>query len=416
MFEINPFAITPSSIQNWWKLDGNANDSKGVSNGTLVYGGYTTGINGNCLNVASSIDFPNMDAITTIVGAKFSFSMWVKPAAVPYVNESFVFHKGAADVMTLKFIGSTSLVFALKEHGASNNNYWNFNNSTNYLTAGVWSHIVITYDGNITSIVDRVRFYVDKILITPSSYFTSLLSKIQSNANPFTIGNDGLGVANAEIHQVDDLRFSEGILQYADIEAAYNFNNPDYPYITGISGYQSGVNRGIIGEAIQITGTQFLKSAPVCQEIPNNKVNNGAFCTTIAGWTTAVMNSGALTATWVSETASLAITNLGSNSEKRNCRFEFLNSLITQNTSVFIYLNAKCTGASSKTIRVALLNNNDINQVIYQQDFTLTGNYQDFTTSAIPIAAQTNIAVSIQVGGTTNPGDVQINTINVQQV
>lgn len=409
------YTAIPADVQHWWKLDSDALDSKGTNNGTINYGTYTPGINGDCLNVASSIDFPNMDAITSAVGAQFSISFWVRPAVVPYVNDSYVFQKGAIDVLSYKFIGNTYSVLSMKNQGTADFNYWYFDNALGYFTPGVWSHVVITYDGGIGAIADRVKMYVDKKIITPSTVSTSVLSQIQTNAFPFTVGNDGLGVIGSEIHQLDDLRFYAGIMELADVYSAYVFNDPDFPYITGIAGYTSGEGKAVSGEAVQIKGTQFLR-AVVCSEIPNNKVSNGAFCTTIAGWSTAVFGGGAISASWVAETALCTVSNGGINAEIRNCRFEFLSSAIAQNSNIIIQFEAKCVGAASKNVRVALFNNNDFTQVIQQFDFVLSANYQTFTTPIIAIASQTNIAVSFQMGGTTNPGDVQFNTINVQQV
>ncbi len=186
------------------------------------------------------------------------------------------------------------------------------------------------------------------------------------------------------------------------------------PVITSINGRLSGANKGQIGELVNIGGTNFLDGSP-CAEIPNNKVSNGSFCTDLTGWTTATLNGGALSAVQNLENAEISITNLGATGDRTNCRFEQFNTGMQQFNNYILQVTA-LSDITNKSLRVAILDMNDFLQPIHIFDFSLTTGFIIYATPLFAIAAQTNIAVSFQMGGNTNPGDVTFDQVNLQEI
>lgn len=78
-----PIGLSIPGLVSWWKADGNADDSLGPNNGTLVAGGYAPGENDQAFDLGGIddyVDVPNNPS-ENITGA-LSLSAWVNPATV----------------------------------------------------------------------------------------------------------------------------------------------------------------------------------------------------------------------------------------------------------------------------------------------------------------------------------------------
>lgn len=147
-------AITDNLLA-YYKLDGNSNDSLATFNGTdtsITYSGANGKINsGAGFNGTSS----NINLGTLLAGlTAFTISVWIKPnsySGFPFV----VAYGGTIDPWTGFLLMNTGLV------------HWGINASSNHetdgtitISTGVWSHIVVTYDGA------TMKCYVNNVLDT----------------------------------------------------------------------------------------------------------------------------------------------------------------------------------------------------------------------------------------------------------
>ncbi len=79
-----------TGIVGEWQGNGNANDSVGTNNGTLVDGGYAAGQNGQAFQLDGTDDYVTIPstAMSSVVGA-ISVSAWIQPASLP-TSEGFI--------------------------------------------------------------------------------------------------------------------------------------------------------------------------------------------------------------------------------------------------------------------------------------------------------------------------------------
>jgi RHS repeat-associated protein len=93
-------AVALQGPLHWWKGDGNANDSVGSANGTLIDGSYAPGENGQAFKLDGVDDYVKIpsSAMSGITGA-ISVSAWIKPATLS-VNQVLVTQYDTHDTAT----------------------------------------------------------------------------------------------------------------------------------------------------------------------------------------------------------------------------------------------------------------------------------------------------------------------------
>lgn len=170
----------------YWKLDGNAIDSKGGYNGTgsnIVYvnGGFNQSVLFNGTN--SIINLPALGLSGSIAR---SFSCWVKPNNI-------------TAGMTLYYSGLDSTTpygqrFGIFLNGTNNGSVYvgSYGNdgytAANAVTAGVWNHVVVTYDGTGALSDTTVKVYVNAKIYSTSGYGTAF-AVATANSN-YAIGGN----------------------------------------------------------------------------------------------------------------------------------------------------------------------------------------------------------------------------------
>lgn len=130
-------ANAPAGLRNWWRADGNADDSMGSADGTLEFGtGFTTGIRGQ----AFSFDGANNSVLTPTVnlGSAYTVEFWMYPTRFAFFQE------------TVSNNYQTAMYGSLYLNG-DHMEYWQGfttrNSSSGIIPLNQWTHVALTYDG-----------------------------------------------------------------------------------------------------------------------------------------------------------------------------------------------------------------------------------------------------------------------------
>jgi Tfp pilus assembly protein PilE len=213
-----PLDITDSLV-GWWKLNGNANDSAGTGNGTVVGASLTMGQNGisntayNFNGTSNEISIPDSAALSPT--SVITLTAWAKTDTVPSGVLAAVVSK---DVSTgignppydLEFSPGGPLLFRVVNPS---------NLAGNLTCAGVtaaintWYFLAGTYDGS------TVRMYVNG---TACSNTTSLTGGIADTTGLLRIGQQKNGNNRWFDGDIDDVRVYNRVLTPTEIQTVYN--------------------------------------------------------------------------------------------------------------------------------------------------------------------------------------------------
>ncbi len=157
----NPVRGVCADLIGWWRMNGDANDSSGMQqNGTITAAtsapGQNSSANGSLLFNSGSavIDFNNPSVSNSLKpSTPFSYSAWVKPLAITS-NAQTLFSNdtsqcGGANIyagIRINIQNNGSLVVRLGNTGGCGSASRYDKSSASLLTAGAWSHVVITVD------------------------------------------------------------------------------------------------------------------------------------------------------------------------------------------------------------------------------------------------------------------------------
>jgi hypothetical protein len=206
-----------------WAMDGNADDSKGVHDGTLV--GSPTFEAGKlnqaiqCLNTG----FPATDLVTLASHADFTLaqvgvSAWVK--ILDLAQEAYPFFKGVnypTSQWFMRFLPANKyMLFGCRIGG----NIYEANTVLNSVDDNDWHHFAAGYDGS------TVRIWLDSVEKTPSAIVGSIdgaLSPLYFAARPQTPYANGLN------GQMDEICIHNRIYTQAEVDFLYGGGTPP-PY------------------------------------------------------------------------------------------------------------------------------------------------------------------------------------------
>lgn len=188
-----------ANLKDYYRLEANSNDSKGVNNGTdtaITYNagngkfGQGAGFNGS----TSKIVLPNLG-----VGAATarSISAWIKPTGVPSVqNTVFCYGIDAANTICGLHVGVNP-----------GDIYWGFGandyHTGNVVLGDVWQHIAAVYDGGVLS-TSTVHLYLNGVEKT-NTKLGGQTSAANTSDSLYAIGfdvSDALGSFNGAIDDV----------------------------------------------------------------------------------------------------------------------------------------------------------------------------------------------------------------------
>jgi len=162
-------------------------------------------------SAGGSVEVPSQ-AVLNLNGA-FTVEAWVKPETLPASGYPGFLRKGSSAVTSaaggwLVWYARDTLVMRFKRQGLERSvPGWK-------LTAGVWSHVALTYDGTTTN---TLRFYVNGALVGtasgPSGGYVALTS-----SDPFQIGK---GDGATSDHSVDEVALYATALSATAVQAHY---------------------------------------------------------------------------------------------------------------------------------------------------------------------------------------------------
>lgn len=212
-----------TNIVSYWKLDGNSTDSLGINNGTDTSITYNAGngiiIQGAGFTKAGSSLIATAFQFTTGTNAK-SFSIWIKPTAsllrgwaigggVDSANNAFGLFLGTDGTGDLVFFGN----------GGANDL------SITTISGGVWSHVVVTYDGT------TLTAYVN------GSSAASALRTLATSAGNTNIGRRTDNTASWD-GAIDEVGVWSRALTAGEVTQLYNGGvGLQYPFSSNNSGF-----------------------------------------------------------------------------------------------------------------------------------------------------------------------------------
>jgi hypothetical protein len=163
------------ALVSYWKLDGNANDSKGTKNGTANAVSYISGVNGQfgqsaVFNGSSSYILSSVASTAT---DNFGVSMWVNPFTLPQLG-AFICNggdvTGGCDGWWLGVANgggrSGSMLQALYPCVA-----W-INTGYTFPSANTWYHVVMTRVSGV------LKFYVNGTMTSNTTYSTNPIAPV----------------------------------------------------------------------------------------------------------------------------------------------------------------------------------------------------------------------------------------------
>ena len=235
--------VPTNGLINYYSFTGNANDVSGnnyhgtVHNATLVNDRFGNPNSAYNFSNTGYIDCNNiLNGNLSGAGKKFSLSFWIKPDNTNQNNIIIAKHAdaGCAGNDRQFFIRALNDQINVEYYGDNQGNNGRFLcGSTNITNFTKWYHVVITYDGTISSNdgLNRVKIFIDKKIET-----TTLSCRVQAGSFPFDMisGNAHFGIGaylnnsgipcmnNTYKGAIDDIRIYERIVTDVEIEQLFN--------------------------------------------------------------------------------------------------------------------------------------------------------------------------------------------------
>ncbi len=196
---------------SWWRLNGNATDSIGSNNGTVVNAALTTGQNGqpdgayqfNGSN--ATINFGNSTAFNQ---RNLTMSVWARPSSTAAIH--MFLGKEQQYKYRITSSGVASALFATTGSG------WtaNYSSAGSVIPVGAWSHVVYTIDSDRSI----ARTYVNGALVASSPMSAPITA---FNANSLYLGSTQ-GANEWFSGALDDVRFYNRPLGAAEVKGLYS--------------------------------------------------------------------------------------------------------------------------------------------------------------------------------------------------
>lgn len=143
--------FSDSRLVAYYRLEGNANDSKNSNNGT-VSGGVSFAVGNGKFGQGASFDgsgdYITVPDVASLRLAKFTLSAWLNPDASGGGAESWIFGKadGASNTQGYSIYMTSGLYVYGSVSTAAHSTAIVLTDSV-ALTSGQWTHCVITFDG-----------------------------------------------------------------------------------------------------------------------------------------------------------------------------------------------------------------------------------------------------------------------------
>ena len=209
----------PSGLVSWWQAEGNANDSFGTNNGTLVGGvSFTNGEAGEAFNISqgnyvSVPDSPSLNPTSAMTVEAWIFPRNIPgdPGVPPIVKKAGLGGSAQAAGFGLELRGANQIGF-----GVYVNNNW-LQAPQGPIALNTWTHAAGVYDGT------NVYLYINGVLVGA----TRGGGAIQASPNPLQIGNDPSNPSRYFNGLIDEAALYQTALSAAQIRAIYDAGSAD---------------------------------------------------------------------------------------------------------------------------------------------------------------------------------------------
>ena len=212
--------VLPSGNVSWWIAENGPGDAL-TANFSASYNGltYQAGAVGRAFNFDGVDDLVEAADSASLKPAQMTLEAWVNPATSGLAADATVITKtSGSNGYGLGFLGGTSSFgFWINDRAG--------NRITTTLTAGVWSHVVATYNGT------NMVLYVNGAQVATKAYSTA----INHSGDVLRIGNNG-GGGTAFKGGIDELVIYNRALSLAEITARYQATS------TGNNGMPAGIS------------------------------------------------------------------------------------------------------------------------------------------------------------------------------
>jgi prepilin-type N-terminal cleavage/methylation domain-containing protein len=223
----------------YYPFDSGANDASTSNNNGTVYGATLSNDRFNNTNSAYSFNGSNNYISTpalTFGTKKRFYSAWIKinsPGANTIIDGAIQFKVTSTNKLRVQWSDST----------------WHVVDSTTSISTGVWTHVVLVYDGSVA------KFYINGAIDATTASFSNYGGHNPSN---ITIGRDGSGGLEAYNGSIDEVLIGSttGNTPHAqDIAKLYSLTSShdmNKPYVSGkinssfdLWGYSSHANDSV---------------------------------------------------------------------------------------------------------------------------------------------------------------------------
>jgi VCBS repeat-containing protein len=234
-------ASPPTSLQAWWKMDGDATDSSGLGNHASLAAAdsFVIGQIGQALSLDGSTQYATVpDHASLDLTTGMTLAAWIRPGVAGTQDLIKKATNGAVNgyELTLAQPASSSgpqRVFARINQVTSGDTF-RVNSTQMYPTDGTWWHVAATYDGS------TIRLYINGQLDAS----VAAPGPIATNNLPVSIGAESSG-ARKYTGLIDDARIYNTALSASEIAALAGVapnDPPDAPTINSPADGSNGID------------------------------------------------------------------------------------------------------------------------------------------------------------------------------
>ena len=160
----------PSGLVSWWQAEGNANDSAGTNNGTLIGGvTYTNGEVGRAFSLdgtSGSVFVPASSSLNVGLSNGFTIEGWINPATTatlqPVVEWNTGGNSGVHFWISADNYGGLKVGSLYANVVDTSGGYHSFSSGSGIIVSNQFQHVALTYDK--TSGVGRL--YLNGLVVT----------------------------------------------------------------------------------------------------------------------------------------------------------------------------------------------------------------------------------------------------------
>jgi len=199
--------INDANLISYWKLDGNANDSKGTKTGVDTGITYPSGLFNQCANFNGSSKIYTSSYDTLLSNEAFSVSIWIKTTSIPSVSTLIISQANSSTINSWYIYLYTNGTIGLNTKGSTD---LNIAVSPYPINDGLWHNVIAAFS---SSSYASATLYVDGIYIGSNTTGTNIttsktrgiyIGKSEDTWWPYYTGQlDDISIFNRELSLYD---------------------------------------------------------------------------------------------------------------------------------------------------------------------------------------------------------------------